>query len=149
MEEDFLKLEQGIGIIREYTKKFIEYSRFPKHYISSESRKVERYIWGLKPSIQEFVIAMNPATFSLTVDAAEVTQRNKNMQEEGKFTEKRKWEGPSIGYRGPKFVKYGDKPIQKFNGKAYPRCYQIYEGDCKIDLRKCYQCGETGHLSRN
>ncbi|XP_024989168.1 uncharacterized protein LOC112523718 [Cynara cardunculus var. scolymus] len=115
MEEDFLKLEQGIGTVQEYTKKFIEYSRFFEHYILSESRKIERYIWGLKPSIQEIVIAMNFATFSLTVDATEVTERNTSRQEEGKVTEKRKWEGPSTGYRGPNYVKYGNRPVQKFN----------------------------------
>ncbi|XP_024964552.1 uncharacterized protein LOC112504823 [Cynara cardunculus var. scolymus] len=78
MEEDFLKLEQNFGSVREYTEKFIEYSRFAEHYIKTEARKVERYIWGLKPSIREFVIAMNPATFPLVVDAAEITERNKN-----------------------------------------------------------------------
>ncbi|KVF94946.1 Cyclin, C-terminal domain-containing protein, partial [Cynara cardunculus var. scolymus] len=70
---------------------------------------------------------MNPATFSLTVDAAEVTKRNKNRQEEGKAIEKRKWEGPSTGYRGPKFVKYGNRPIQRVNEKACPRCHQIHQ----------------------
>ncbi|XP_024976223.1 uncharacterized protein LOC112514123 [Cynara cardunculus var. scolymus] len=74
MKEDFLKLEQGNRTVWEYTEKFIEYSRFAEHYISSESRKVEMYIWGLKPWIREFVIAMNPTTFSLIVDAAEVTK---------------------------------------------------------------------------
>ena len=74
MEEDFLKLEQGNRTVWEYTEKFIEYSQFVEHYVSTESRKIERYIWGLKPSIREFVIAMNPNTFSLTVDAAEVTE---------------------------------------------------------------------------
>ncbi|XP_024989280.1 uncharacterized protein LOC112523838 [Cynara cardunculus var. scolymus] len=46
MEEDFLKLEQGNGTVREYIEKFIEYSRFAELH-SLESRKVERYIWGL------------------------------------------------------------------------------------------------------
>ncbi|XP_024963867.1 uncharacterized protein LOC112504148 [Cynara cardunculus var. scolymus] len=73
MEEDFLKLEQKSGSVREYTEKFIEYSRFAEHYISMEARKMVQYIWGLKPSIRELVIAMNPATFPLAVDAAEIT----------------------------------------------------------------------------
>ena len=105
MEEDFLKLEQGNKTVREYTEKFIEYSRFADHYVSTESRKIERFIWGLKPSIREFVITMNPNTFPLTVEAAEVTERNKNRQSEGKVFEKRKWEGPST-FRGPKTVRY-------------------------------------------
>ncbi|XP_024965835.1 uncharacterized protein LOC112506040 [Cynara cardunculus var. scolymus] len=98
MEEDVLKLEQGNRTVREYTEKFIEYSRFAEHYISSEFRKVERYIWGIKPSIRKFVIAMNRTTFSLTVDVAEVTERNKNIQIEGKVVGKRKWEGPSSNF---------------------------------------------------
>ncbi|XP_024986551.1 uncharacterized protein LOC112521790 [Cynara cardunculus var. scolymus] len=149
MEEDFLKLEQGTKTVQEYTEKFIEYSQFIEHYISSESRNVERYIWGLKPSIREFVIAMNLAMFSLTIDATEVTERNKNRQEEGKVTEKRKWERPSTGYRGPKYVTYGNRPVQKISEKACFRCHQIHQGDCKTDWRKCYQCGKADHLSRN
>ncbi|XP_024977648.1 uncharacterized protein LOC112515209 [Cynara cardunculus var. scolymus] len=74
MEEDFLKLEQGNKSMREYTEKFIEYSRFAEHYISSESRKMKKYIWGLKPSIRKFVIAMNPAIFFLIVNVAEITE---------------------------------------------------------------------------
>ncbi|XP_024976205.1 uncharacterized protein LOC112514104 [Cynara cardunculus var. scolymus] len=149
MEEDFMKLEQGNGTVREYTKKFIEYSRFAEHYISSESRKVERYIWGLKPLIREFVIAMNPTTFSLTVDEAEVTERNKNRQIDGKVVEKRKWEGPSSDFRGSKSVKYYDRTEQKVGEKVCARCRQVHQGDCKANLRKCYKCGEAGHLSRN
>ncbi|XP_024972673.1 uncharacterized protein LOC112511322 [Cynara cardunculus var. scolymus] len=90
MEENFLKLEQNFGSVREYTEKFIEYFRFAEHYISMEARKVERYIWGLKSSIREFVIAMNYTTFPLAVDAAEITERNKNRSEEGNQVEKRK-----------------------------------------------------------
>ncbi|XP_024965963.1 uncharacterized protein LOC112506174 [Cynara cardunculus var. scolymus] len=149
MEEDFMKLEQGNETVQEYTEKFIEYSRFAEHYISSESRKVERYIWGLKPSIREFVIAMNPITFSLIVDAAEVTEQNKNRQSEGKVMEKRRWEGPSSNFRGPIAVKYDNRTEQKVGEKFCTQCRQVHLGECKMDPRKCYKCGEMGHLSRS
>ncbi|XP_024989274.1 uncharacterized protein LOC112523832 [Cynara cardunculus var. scolymus] len=90
MKGDFLKWEQGNRFVRDYTEKFIEYSRFIELYVSLESRKVERYIYGLKPSIRESVIAMDPATFTLAVNVAEVMERNKNRQGEEKVLEKRK-----------------------------------------------------------
>ncbi|XP_024986584.1 uncharacterized protein LOC112521827 [Cynara cardunculus var. scolymus] len=151
MEEDFLNLEQGNRYVKDYTEKFIQYSRFAEHYISTESRKVERYIWGLKSSIREFVIAMNPTTFTSIVDAAEVTERNKNKQEEGKVIEKRRWEGPAAGYRGPKTMKYtsNQRSMQKFNKKPCPKCRKIHQGECRMEPKKCFKCGSVGHLLNN
>ncbi|KVH88000.1 hypothetical protein Ccrd_024616 [Cynara cardunculus var. scolymus] len=90
----------------------------------AESRKVERYIWGLKPSIREFVIAMNPDTFSLAVNAAEVTERNKNRQGEEKIIEKRKWEGSSFSFRRPKFIKSDNRAPQSLLVGTCPRYQQ-------------------------
>ncbi|KAJ9544625.1 hypothetical protein OSB04_024332 [Centaurea solstitialis] len=60
MEEEFLQLRQGIMSVQEYTTRFIEKSRFTEVYVPTEERRVERYIWGLKGSIQEFVMGKDP-----------------------------------------------------------------------------------------
>ncbi|XP_024990604.1 uncharacterized protein LOC112524894 [Cynara cardunculus var. scolymus] len=133
MEEDFLKMEQGNRSVRDYTEKFIEYSQFVEHYVSSESRKVKRYILGLKPSIREFVIAMDPATFSLAVNVVEVTERNKNRQGEEKVVEKRKWEGSSANFRSsasfrrPKFIKSDNYSSKQPPARTCPRCQQVQQ----------------------
>ncbi|XP_024963339.1 uncharacterized protein LOC112503551 [Cynara cardunculus var. scolymus] len=90
---------------------------------------------------------MNPTTFSTAVDAAEVTERNKNRSEEGKVVEKRKWEGSSTGYRGSKGAKFHKKPIQRRMERACPRCKQVHQGSCRPEPLKCFNCGEIGHTS--
>ncbi|XP_024972720.1 uncharacterized protein LOC112511356 [Cynara cardunculus var. scolymus] len=149
MEEDFLKLEQGNRTVREYTERFTEHSRFAEHYIAFETRKVERYIWGLKPSIREFVIGMSAATFPLVVDAAEMIDRNKNRQGEEKVIEKRKWEGSWTGFPRAKVCNNREPSYSTFVERACPRCRRVQQGDFNMDQTKCYQCGESGHLSRN
>ena len=78
LEEEFLRLDQGTMTVREYTTNFTEKARFAEHYVSTEERQVERYIWILKASIREFVLTMNPTTFQAAVNAAEVREKEKN-----------------------------------------------------------------------
>ncbi|XP_024965729.1 uncharacterized protein LOC112505923 [Cynara cardunculus var. scolymus] len=125
LEEEYLKLEQWNMTVRVYTEKFIEHFRFAEHYISSESRKVERYVWGLKPSIREFGIVKDPATFPFAVDVAEIAERNRNRQIGEKVGEKRKWKGSSADFRRPKIEDFFDQLV----GASY---------FSKIDLRSGY-----------
>ncbi|XP_023756602.1 uncharacterized protein LOC111905162 [Lactuca sativa] len=78
LEEEFLRLEQGNMTVREYTTKFMEKSRFSEFYVSIEERRVERYIWGLRTAICEFVQIQKPGTFQSAVDAAEGRKREMN-----------------------------------------------------------------------
>nr|KAJ0193770.1 hypothetical protein LSAT_V11C800429260 [Lactuca sativa] len=85
LEEEFLRLEQGNMTVREYTTKFTEKARFAEFYISTEERRVARYIWGLRIAIREFVQIQKPGTFQFVVDAAE--------GREHRALGKRKWDG--------------------------------------------------------
>lgn len=80
LEEEFLRLEQGTMTVREYTTSFTEKARFAEHYVSTEERRAERYIWGLKASIREFVLTMNPTTFQAAVNAAEVREKKRTVK---------------------------------------------------------------------
>ncbi|KAI3510608.1 hypothetical protein L1887_17735 [Cichorium endivia] len=51
LEEEFLRLEQGTLTVAEYTTRFTERARFAEHYVATEERRVERFIWGLKAEI--------------------------------------------------------------------------------------------------
>nr|KAJ0209241.1 hypothetical protein LSAT_V11C400226580 [Lactuca sativa] len=83
----------GNMTVREYTTKFTEKARFAEFYVSTEERRVERYIWGLRTAIREFVQIQKPGTFQSAVDAAEGREREKNRQGEDRALGKRKWEG--------------------------------------------------------
>ncbi|KAJ9556379.1 hypothetical protein OSB04_010993 [Centaurea solstitialis] len=80
MEEEFLRLEQGNLSVQDYTSRFIEKARFAGVYVPSEERKVERYIWGLRGNLREFVLSKEPATFQAAITAAETIEREKNRQ---------------------------------------------------------------------
>nr|KAJ0192029.1 hypothetical protein LSAT_V11C800409330 [Lactuca sativa] len=93
LEEEFLRLEQENMTVREYTIKFTEKARFAEFYVSTKERRVERYIWGLRTAIHEFVQIQKPGTFQSAVDAAEGRYYEKNRQGEDRALGKRKWDG--------------------------------------------------------
>ncbi|GKF48687.1 hypothetical protein Tco_0141938, partial [Tanacetum coccineum] len=45
-----------------YTKRFHELVRLVPHLVTPESRKIERYVYGLAPQICGMVAAMEPKT---------------------------------------------------------------------------------------
>ncbi|KAL4573130.1 hypothetical protein LXL04_019925 [Taraxacum kok-saghyz] len=77
----------------------IEKARFAKLYVSTEEMRVERYIWGLKTSIREFVEIQKPGTFQSAVDAAESREWEKNRQVGDRASGKRKSEGVEDKFR--------------------------------------------------
>jgi hypothetical protein len=70
LEEEFLRLEQGNMTVQEYTTKFMEKARFAEIYVPTEERRIEKYVWGLKGNIREFVMTRNPMTFEAAIDMA-------------------------------------------------------------------------------
>ncbi|XP_024965045.1 uncharacterized protein LOC112505357, partial [Cynara cardunculus var. scolymus] len=90
---------------------------------------------------------MNPATFPMAVDAAEITERDKNRSEERKQTEKKKWEGSSESYRGSKTTKFNNRAMKRPIERACPRCQKYHRGERQAEVIKCFNCGEIGHTS--
>ncbi|KAL4578914.1 hypothetical protein LXL04_015046 [Taraxacum kok-saghyz] len=127
--------------------KFIEKARFAKLYVSTEEMGVERYIWGLKTSIREFVEIQMPGTFQSAVDAAESREREKNRQGEDKTSGKRKSEVTSNEFKKGRTVSPERKFEQDSEAKQCSKCNRYHDGECTMDQRTCYKCGKTGHLS--
>ncbi|KAJ9558183.1 hypothetical protein OSB04_012797 [Centaurea solstitialis] len=128
MEEEFLQLKQGMMSVQEYTTRFIEKSRFAEVYVPTEERRVERYIWGLKGSIREFVMGKDPTTFQAAINAAEQIEREKDRQMSEQAGEKRKWSGPT----GPVTCFQCGKPGH-------------LSRDCP-GKRLCFQCWSPDHI---
>nr|KAJ0217735.1 hypothetical protein LSAT_V11C300144610 [Lactuca sativa] len=59
-----------------------EKDRFAKCYRSIVERKVERYIWGLRTNIREFVEIQKLGTLYSTINVAQGREREKNRQGE-------------------------------------------------------------------
>ncbi|KAI3789919.1 hypothetical protein L2E82_02726 [Cichorium intybus] len=102
IEEEFLKLQQGSRTVQQYTLDFNEKARFAQHQVDKEERKIDRYLWGLKTQIREFLPSSRYTTFQQVAEAARSRERELQRQEEERRTErevggfKRKWEGKVV-----------------------------------------------------
>ncbi|KAI3734186.1 hypothetical protein L6452_13650 [Arctium lappa] len=135
--------------VREYTTKFIEKSRFAGIYVPNEERRVERFFFGLRSDIREFVSNKEPLTFQMAVNAAEMREKEKNRQATKRSGDKRKWEGTVRDFKPVKSVKFDQRPVSKFENKPCSKCNRMYKGECKINQEGCYKCGKVGHLARD
>ncbi|KAJ9556411.1 hypothetical protein OSB04_011025 [Centaurea solstitialis] len=149
MEEEFLQLKQGVMSVQEYTTRFIEKSRFAEVYVPTEERLVERYIWGLKGSIREFVMGKDPTTFQAAINAAELIEREKDRQASERVGEKRKWEGPANDPRKGRFPRTDSRGGVNQNVRPCGKCQKVHQGECRSGPPTCFRCGQPGHLSRD
>ncbi|KAJ9544502.1 hypothetical protein OSB04_024209 [Centaurea solstitialis] len=149
MEEEFLQLKQGNVSVQEYTTRFMEKSRFAEVYVPTEEHRVERYIWGLKGSIREFLMGKNPTTFQAAISAAELIEREKEHQATEMMGEKRKWDVPANDPRKGRFPRTDSRRGQNLNVRPCGKCQRVYHGDCRSGPPTCFRCGQPGHLSRD
>ena len=56
--------------IATYTNRFCDLTILCPDMIAPESKKIERYIWGLSPQIQSSVLASKPDTFESAKELA-------------------------------------------------------------------------------
>ncbi|GKC94632.1 reverse transcriptase domain-containing protein, partial [Tanacetum coccineum] len=52
-----------------YTNRFHELARLVPHLVTQESRKIERYVYGLAPHIREMVVTTEPKTMQKAMPA--------------------------------------------------------------------------------
>ncbi|KAJ9547266.1 hypothetical protein OSB04_019809 [Centaurea solstitialis] len=149
MEEEFLRLEQGTLSVQDYTTRFIEKARFAGVYVPTEERKVERYIWGLRGNLREFVLSKEPATFQAAINAAETIEQEKNRQMTERSGDKRRWEGPVSDPRKGKFPRVESRGGPNPSTRPCGKCQRFHQGECRTGPPTCYRCGQPGHLSRD
>ncbi|KAI3770409.1 hypothetical protein L6452_01541 [Arctium lappa] len=149
LEEEFLGLEQKGMLVLDYATKFIEKSRFAGIYVPNEERRVERFVFGLRSDIREFVSNKEPSTFQMAVNAAEMREKEKNRQATERSGDKRKWEGTVRDSKPFKSAKFDQRSVNKFESKPCSKCNRRHKGECKIDQEGCYKCGKIGHLARD
>ncbi|KAL7603918.1 hypothetical protein Lser_V15G16743 [Lactuca serriola] len=145
LEEEFLRLEQWNMTVREYTTKFTEKARFVEFYVSTEERRVERYTWGIRSAIYEFVEIQKPGTFQSAVDAAEGREWEKNRQGENKDLGKRKLESSNTDSKKGKTSSSYRNYEQQSGIEQCTICKRFHKGECNMNQRTCYKCGKIGH----
>nr|GEV48137.1 hypothetical protein [Tanacetum cinerariifolium] len=114
-----------------YTDKFHELMRLVPHLVTPESRKTERYVYGLALQIRRMVTAMEPKTMQKAV-------KDKNGRDDNKRNRTGNVFATTVN------------PVGRENVGAWPKCttcnsYHAPGGPC----RTCFNCNHPGHLAKD
>ncbi|GKE64236.1 reverse transcriptase domain-containing protein, partial [Tanacetum coccineum] len=143
-----------------YTDRFHELARLVPYLVTPESRKIERYVYGLAPQIRRMVAATEPKTMQKAVRISGVLTdeavRNgsiKKVEKKGNMGEPSK---DKNGRDDNKRTRTGNafattaNPVGRENTGAWPKCttYNSYHapgGPC----RTCFNCNRLGHFAKD
>jgi hypothetical protein len=70
MEAEFWSLEMKGSDILGYNDKFHETARLVPHLVTRETKRIQRYIWGLVPQIRSMITTARPATMEEAMELA-------------------------------------------------------------------------------
>ncbi|GJQ90883.1 putative reverse transcriptase domain-containing protein [Tanacetum coccineum] len=143
-----------------YTDRFHELARLVLHLVTSESRMIERYVYGLAPQICGMVAATEPNTIQKAVQISDALTDEAVRNGSIKKVEKRRNVGePSKDKNGRDDNKRTRtenafattvNPVGRENTGTWPKCttcnsYHAPGGPCRI----CFNCNRPGHLARD
>lgn len=144
--------------MQEYKVGFLEKARFAQHQVDTEARKVDRYKWGLRTEIREFVRVSADTTFREAVETEKSREIELKRQEQEKagFKDergvKREREDKSGEIsRKEKAVMKQPRVERPEEGSWCDKCHKKHTGSCEnvSPLPKCYRCGKGGHVARD
>ncbi|GJR55194.1 putative reverse transcriptase domain-containing protein [Tanacetum coccineum] len=143
-----------------YTNRFHELARLVPYLVTLESRKIERYVYGLAPQICRMAAATEPKTIQKAVQISGAQTDEAVRNGSIKKVEKRgNVEEPSKDKNGRddnKRTRTGNafasiaNPIGRENTGAWPKCttcnsYHAPEGPC----RTCFYCNRLAYLAKD
>ncbi|KAD6119157.1 hypothetical protein E3N88_10428 [Mikania micrantha] len=138
---------------------FEQLSRLVPHLVTPESKRIQRFIWGLPSQIRTHVKANKPITMQSAVDLASTVNDDilRSEQQKERVGSKRKFDGgQSEGKSGERrfetpFTKKGkpndDKRKDYTSKPTCKRCKKQHFGQCRTP--KCLKCHKLGHLAEN
>ncbi|GJX84288.1 putative reverse transcriptase domain-containing protein [Tanacetum coccineum] len=144
-----------------YTDRFHELARLVPHLVTSESRKIERYIYGLAPQIHAMVAATEPKNMQKAVQISGVLTDDAVRNGSIKKVEKRGNMGePSKDKNGRddnKRTRTGNafativNPVGRENTGAWTKVVPRNVNPINVKSQSpargaCYECGSTDHL---
>ncbi|GJY47737.1 putative reverse transcriptase domain-containing protein [Tanacetum coccineum] len=120
-----------------YTDRFNELARLVPHLVTLEGKKIERYVYGLAPQIQEMVAATEPKTIQKAVQLAgtltDEALRNRSIK---KNPEKR---GNRVRH-----------PVRRGYTGTTPKCTACgYHHIPKTPCRSCFNWNCLGHFPKD
>src|SRR5919199_1569361 len=162
MESEFWTLCVKGNDIAAYDLRFLQLCTFCPGAVTPESRKIERYIWGLPGSIQASVTAAQKETIEEVMQLAntlilQVVRRverranddkaKSNKRKNNDSSEKQTESQPSKKTAVVPFDKNGKK--KGGHGGSTPlctRCEKRHIGFCNV---VCEKCNRQGHIGKN
>ncbi|GJZ41436.1 putative reverse transcriptase domain-containing protein [Tanacetum coccineum] len=140
-----------------YTDRFHELARLVPHLVTPESRKIERYVYGLAPQIRGMVAATEPKTMQKAVQISSALTdkvvRNgsiKKIEKRGNVGEPSKDKNGRDDHKrtrtGNSFATTAN-PVGRENTGAWPKNVNPVNVRNPTPARgACYECGSTDHL---
>ncbi|GJU02294.1 putative reverse transcriptase domain-containing protein [Tanacetum coccineum] len=143
-----------------YTDRFHELARLVPHLVTSESRMIKRYVYGLTPQIHRMVAATEPKTMQKAVQIScaltDEAVRNgsiKKVEKRGNVGETSK---DKNGRDDNKRTRTGNviattvNPVERENMVTWSKCttcnsYHAPGGPCGT----CFNCNRPGHLAKD
>ncbi|GJY55124.1 putative reverse transcriptase domain-containing protein [Tanacetum coccineum] len=143
-----------------YTNRFHELARLVPHLVTPESRKIERYVYGLAPQIHRMVAATEPKTMQKAVlisgaltDEAVRNGSIKKVEKRGNVGEPSKDKNgrdDNMRTRTRNAFASTANPVGRENTGAWPKCttcnsYHAPGGP----YRTCFNCNRPSHFAKD
>ncbi|GJX80072.1 putative reverse transcriptase domain-containing protein [Tanacetum coccineum] len=144
-----------------YTDRFHELARLVPHLVTPESKRIERYVYGLAPQIRGMVAATEPKTIqkavqiagTLTDEALRNGSIKKNPEKRGNGGEPSKDRNVRDDNKrtrtGNAFATTANPVRGGYTGTA-PKCTTCnYHHLPKTPCRACFNCNRLGHFAKD
>ncbi|XP_059590466.1 uncharacterized protein LOC132253091 [Vitis vinifera] len=138
----FIHLVQRNMTVTEYAAKFTQLSRYAPNVVADEQMRAEQFQEGLRLNIRAQVAPFMLRTYSEVVARALVIERE--MEEAQRLRSK------NSRFGGSEKREHDFKRLKMTHPQQQPRKQEQYSGatDSAKGPRRCYECGEVGHLRR-
>ncbi|XP_077222075.1 uncharacterized protein LOC143855912 [Tasmannia lanceolata] len=145
---EFISLKQEEGeTVSQYEAKFTRLARYATHLVTDVQSKVDKFQYGLKPSVRRALAALDFQSYEAVVRCAlkvEIEhldfQQSKNKLTGIKRTNESQPGGS--GTKRPNVKEAGDQ-------QHCSKCGKRHGGVCYVGTRKCFRCGMEGHVAKD
>jgi hypothetical protein len=159
LEAEFLNLEMKGADVLAYNNRFGELARLVPHMVTPESKRIQRYIWGLVPQIRGMVTSANPTTMQSALKlTGRLTDEMVRSRTLGKVQvgEKKKLDNRNFRGNNNNAFKKPAPVVRNYaavappesagggKGQRCPECTTYRRGDCP----SCFKSKKSGHIAK-
>ncbi|KAL3520200.1 hypothetical protein ACH5RR_018349 [Cinchona calisaya] len=158
-QNDFYSLRQiGNMTVLQYANKFTSLVRFCPKVFEDEEEKMDQFEQGLREEIRCKLASHKFTTFkNIYYAALTVEMRFKLNEGERSISKKPRWmigSSQATGVRQEGNFQNVNKrrgPVNANEGKLKQceTCQKFHRGECRLNTRACFSCGQHGHIARN